>query len=225
MTLSELISAFRVRANDKAQPYFWSDQEVTDWLNEAEREACLRARLIIESQNPDLCVIPVVANQSVYTISPLLYELTYIAIRVGECVRPIRLISLEELDRIRPGWRAEDADFYTDYALQDDKTVRLFPTPSADTELLLEGFRLPMENMLLLEKDTATPEINPSHHDKLIEWALHRAFSIPDTEAFDPQRSAMSEQAFISYFGLRPDSDLRRSVREDFPQTAKAFWV
>lgn len=224
MTLSELIRSFRVRSNDKVLPYFWSDQELTDWFNESEREACLRGRLIVEAENPDICTIPVVADQAFYTQSPLLYELTYIAIKTDSCVRPIRLVSSEELDRVRPGWRSERPSRYTDYALQDDKKIRLVPTPCEDAQLLLEGFRFPMESMLLNDKDTVEPEIHRSHHDKLVEWVLHRAFSIPDTEFFDPQRSAMAEQVFANYFGIRPDSDLRRTVREDFPQTAKPYW-
>ena len=39
MTLGELIAAFRVQANDKVEPYFWSDEEVTSYLNHAQKEA------------------------------------------------------------------------------------------------------------------------------------------------------------------------------------------
>ena len=54
-----------------------------------------------------------------------------------------------------------------------------------------------------------------AHHEHLIDWALHRAFSVPDAEAFDPQRAALAEQAFTEYFGPLPDSDLRRITRHD----------
>ena len=45
--------------------------------------------------------------------------------------------------------------------------------------------------------------------------ALHKAFSVPDSELFDPNRAALSERAFASYFGRLPDSDMRRITRED----------
>ena len=46
MNLKSLIARFRVLANDKAEPYFWSDEEVSGWLNDAVHEACLRGRLL-----------------------------------------------------------------------------------------------------------------------------------------------------------------------------------
>ncbi|WP_308472575.1 hypothetical protein [Neisseria gonorrhoeae] len=46
MNLKALIARFRVLANDKAEPYFWSDEEVSGWLNDAVHEACLRGRLL-----------------------------------------------------------------------------------------------------------------------------------------------------------------------------------
>lgn len=57
-----------------------------------------------------------------------------------------------------------------------------------------------------------------THHPHLVEWALHKAFSVPDAEFFDPNRAQIAEAKFIDYFGERPDSDLRRITREDVPQ-------
>ncbi|WP_442757332.1 phage adaptor protein, partial [Pseudomonas aeruginosa] len=50
MTLADLIRRVRTDANDMVEPYFWSDQDVADWLNDAVREAAVRGRLIHESQ-------------------------------------------------------------------------------------------------------------------------------------------------------------------------------
>ena len=75
-----------------------------------------------------------------------------------------------------------------------------------------------------LENDTDKPELNESHHRHLVHWALHRAFSKPDADGFDPTRAATAEAAFTRYFGQRPDSDLRRATRSDVPQTNKVFW-
>ena len=76
-----------------------------------------------------------------------------------------------------------------------------------------------------LENDTDKPELHESHHRHLVHWALHRAFSKPDSETIDPQRAAAAEAAFTRYFGHSPDADLRRSTRHDEVQTNKAFWV
>ena len=86
--------------------------------------------------------------------------------------------------------------------------------------LQLEGYRVPLSAM---QNDTDKPEINQIHHVHLIQWALHKAFSVPDSEFFDPNRSALAEQQFTDYFGPRPDSDLRRITREDIPHNVIPF--
>ena len=88
--------------------------------------------------------------------------------------------------------------------------------------LHIEGYRVPLK---ALENDTDKPEIHEAHHRHLVHWALHRAFSKPDSETIDPQRAATAEAAFTRYFGPGPDADLRRSTRHDEVQTNKAFWV
>lgn len=224
MTLADLIATYRTDANDKVQPYFASDEEVTGWLNEAVVEAAIRGRLIHESEIAEVCQIAVVAGTASYPLHPSIYELSHVAFRQdGEATRkPVRLVSSEYLDAIMCDWR--DAEGRPLYAIQGDSSLRLVPRPDAAGALILEGYRLPMEPMLLVEKDTATPEINGAHHRHLVQWALHRGFSAPDTESFDPNRAAIAEAAFTQYFGLRPDSDLRRMTREDVPHTVKACW-
>jgi hypothetical protein len=109
-----------------------------------------------------------------------------------------------------PGWR--DCHDTPKYAIQDDVGIRLVPTPSEAGTLHLEGYRLPLTD---LQGDSDEPEINQAHHKYLHLWVLHKVFSMPDSELFDPNRSAIAEMEFTRQFGIRPDSDLRRIVRED----------
>ena len=46
MTLAQLIAQFRREADDAVAHYLFSDAAVTDWLNEAVDEACVRSLLI-----------------------------------------------------------------------------------------------------------------------------------------------------------------------------------
>jgi len=221
MNLSQLIARFRTDANDKAQPYFWGDDEITAWLNDAVEEAAIRGRLIHESSNASMCRIAVLANQSVYKLHPSMYELDSLMFQVtgDSCIKPVCLVSQDYLNEFMPDWRQCTGD--PEYAIQSDKGLRLTPTPSRDGVLMIEGYRLPKQQM---EADDDTPEINAAHHRHLIHWALHKGFSIPDTESFDPNRSNTAEAAFTQYFGIRPDSDLRRTTREDVPHHVEAYW-
>lgn len=224
MNLSSLIAIYRTDASDKAEPYFASDEEVTGWLNEAEAEAALRGRLIHESSNPDVCQVPVIAGTASYSLHAALYELTHVAFRAAGDTRrqPVVLVSTEYLDGTVSDWR--DAEGTPEYAIQSDSGIRLVPKPTEAGALLIEGYRLPIAPMLLADKDAATPEINGAHHRHLVQWALHRGFSIPDSEVFDPARAATAEAEFTRYFGLRPDADMRRTTREDVPHTVEPCW-
>lgn len=225
MTLAELIRRVRTDANDKVEPYFWSDEEITDWLNDGVVEACIRGRLIHESADPEVCVIEVVEDQAVYPLHDALYELTHLSFWSDgrACGRPTQIVSTEWLDAEVRNWRSTRGTPL--YAVQDDTKLRLVPSPLDAGELRLEGYRLPLGAMTLDDKDDVQPEINRAHHVHLVQWALFRGFSIPDMEAFDPARAARAEQEFERYFGARPDSDLRRITREDVPHTVKGFFV
>lgn len=225
MTLGELIARFRSASNDKVEPYFWSDEEVTSYLNSAQLEAAIRGRLIFEVADPDVCSIDVLKGQPIYNLNPLLYEIAHASFKANSEQQGCRIAikSPEDMDGLcGADWRERSGS--PRFAVQADKWLRLVPTPDADGLLLIEGYRAP-KPMLLIDADTVGPEISELHHEHLVNWALHKAFSIPDAESFDPQRSGQAERDFTEYFGIRPDSDLRRITREDVAHTVKPFFV
>ena len=221
MQLSQLINRFRVEANDNVQPYFIEDDAAINWLNDAVNEACIRGRLLYESQNNDVCKIAVSTGSSRYQQHESLYELSRVWFEPtnGSCGTYLALMSPESLDRTYyENWKALSG--FPRFIIQDDTSIRLVPIPDVGGELHLEGYRVPLSAM---QNDTDKPEINQIHHVHLIQWVLHKAFSVPDSEFFDPNRSALAEQQFTDYFGPRPDSDLRRITREDMPHNVIPF--
>lgn len=224
MTLQGLIAAFRVQANDKVEPYFWSDEEVTGYLNSAQKEAAIRARLIYEVVDADVCSISVIKDQPIYNLNPLIYELSHVAFKAsGDTqIHKVSIISPEDMDkRCGNDWRERTGD--PRFAVQADKWLRLAPMPDYDGLLLIEGYRAP-KLMDLADADTAAPEISELHHEHLVNWALHKAFSIPDAELFDSEKANKAERDFTAYFGIRPDSDLRRITRADVQHHVESFW-
>jgi hypothetical protein len=221
MTLEQLIAQFRVDAQDRAEPYFWPDAMVAGWLNEAQAEAAIRARLIHESAARDVCEIAVSSGTSVYELSACLFEITYQAFLPKDGAKRVALksVSVEWLDCHFPRWREETG--VPRWLMQTDNSIRLAPEPDVAGTLYLEGYRLPIAS---ISASTDVPEINAAHHRHLVDWALHRAFSVPDSESFDAQRAGQAETAFSAYFGLAPDADLRRSTRADNPQVCEACW-
>ena len=51
MTLQELIARFRVLAHDKADPPFWSSEDIARWLSDGQTQACIRGRLLRMDKN------------------------------------------------------------------------------------------------------------------------------------------------------------------------------
>lgn len=223
MNLAALIARYRVAAHDTEIPPFCTDEEVADYLNEGQAEAVIRGRVLrtTAEAEPDVCEIGVAAGESVYSLHPALYELSHQAWRAtGETVRtPLALVTREWLDRNVMYWRDMPPDAPR-YLVKDSHSLQLVPAPSKAGQLLLEGYRTPLEPMVL---DTDEPAIPALHHVHLVQWALFRAFSKPDAEFFDPNRSALAEAEFSRYFGARPDVDLRSDTREDEPQHIVAW--
>lgn len=220
MKLSELIDGVRLRMDDRREPHFLDAADIIGWLNEAQAEAAIRARLLHETQDPKVCRITVEASKSFYALHPSLFELSNVRFAYDGDPRAttVRLKSSEWLDAACEDWR--DMTGRPAFAVQEEQGLRLASIPERDGVLLLEGYRTPLAD---LAGDDDEPEIHPASHRHLIAWALHRAYLVPDTEYFDPARAAQAEDEFARYFGLRPDAGLRRATRADEVQHVEAF--
>ena len=222
MNLEQLIEQFRIDADDLEQPYLWDDEWIAAWLTEAQDEAAMRARLLLDDYTPSVTQIAVTEGVASYQLHPKLYEIAVIEfVPATGYVQSVYLTSREKLDSDRNGWRNEPPGIPC-CAIQTDTRLRLVPVPSVDGTLRIEGYRLPLKALV---NDNDKPEIHEAHHRHLVHWALHRAFSKPDSDGADPNKAAMAEAAFTKHFGVAPDADLRRSTRSDEVQTNKAFWV
>lgn len=213
MTLEQLIARFRIEAGDLLEPYLWEPDWLPGWFSEAQDEAAVRARLLLDDYTPALCEIPVVADNASYQLHGKVHEIAHLSMQPATGGRPqeLDLVTREKLDRIAPDWRNLPAGSPC-WAIQTDTRLRLVPTPAIAGMLRLEAYRLPLKALSL---DTDKPEIHEAHHLHLVQWVLYRAFGKPDSDAHDPQRSEKALDEFERYFGLRPDADLRRSTRHD----------
>lgn len=221
MKLMDLIRRFRVLVKDTAQPYFWADADVTDWLNDAEAQAAIRGRLLREDADPSVCEIVLTPGQHTYPLHPSVFEIIILRlVPTNGRTREMKLVSREWLDAEHRGWRDETRPMC--FAIQNDTSLRVVGGIEAGDKLVLECYRLPME---LMSNPNSEPEIHGAHHEHLIDWALHKAFRVPDAETFDPLRSGLAEKAFTAYFGLLPDSDMRRITREDVVHHNRAEYL
>ncbi len=223
MNVKELIEAFRVDSLDRVSPYFWNNETVIRFLNEAEDEACIRQKLIREKVDPTICRIDVQQGVSTYELDPRVIDIVYASlVFVGsENMLPYVLgkTTSDELDAARPLWRA--FPFRPQSIICYDTSIEVDCKPDTDYVINLEVNRLPLAPMKQLAD---CPEINRIHHRHLVKWALFRAFSMPDADTFDGKRAAIFENQFDEYFGKRPDANNRRRQNASKPHRNRAIW-
>lgn len=202
----------RLLAQDTTLPYLWQDEDIDDWLNEAQQEAAIRARLLraTPASHPALCEYTLAAGETAITVPDQLYEISHQEWAAGSERRPLKLVSREWMDTTMPGWRAMPAAD-PDYLVQDRQQLEVVPPPIADGSVLIEGYRLPEP----MGADDEEPGIPLAHHIHLVQWALHVGYLMPDADMFNAGKSQAAEAEFTRYFGARPDADLRADTRND----------
>ena len=222
MNLEQLIARFRTETNDRVEPYFFSDEDVTQWLADAEEEAAIRARLLIEDTNPLYCDIAVAAGSPSAQLHARVYEIAHQTFMPtgGSKSCDLVLISREMLDRVYPDWRELPASDPR-WLIQSETAVRMVPTPSRAGMLRIEAYRLPLKRLSL---PTQKPEIHEANHVHLVNWALFKGYSVPDPEINDQGRAQTALDAFERHLGLRPDADLRRETRTDEVQSNVSYF-
>lgn len=202
MTLAELISRCRSEAVDVTEPYLWSDPEWTTWLNEAENEACIRARLIED----EAIVAAVTSGDAHIAIPPRAFAVTRVAISgVGK----LELVDRHGLDLSESrNWQDETGDPRRAY--RSGNTLRLFPIPITDSTAIVTAFCTPDGSM---EDADDEPQIDSRLHHSMVEWALRCAYRKQDVDTFDPAAADRHEAEFARVFGLRPDEVAIRRTR------------
>lgn len=199
MDLNALIARCRLVSQDLRSPFLWDDSEWTEWLNEAEAEACIRARLI-----EDEAIIGQVFSAEPYVDLP---ERAFLVCRVFLGSRKLVLTSRHDLDLDNPhGWESETGDPVACYRSVD--RLRMYPVPISDDEARIVAFCTPETEM---SDDSDTPSIASRLHVKLIDWALRCAYLKDDPDTQDVQRAERYEEKFERTFGPRPnESEVRR---------------
>lgn len=185
--------------HDLEKPYLWSDDDLSEYLDDAQREAAERSVLLRDSRTPEVCQITVAANVAAYELDHRIIEV--LRAKLDLQTRPLTLTTTEALDIDYPGWESKEADEPQMLAIDregDAWTAMFVPPPSAADVLRLQVHRLPLEPTI---KDDCEPEIHERLHIKLIDWMVHRAYLKDDGETLDTDKAEKAEKAFEMTFG------------------------
>ena len=225
MVVSELISAFRRDAGDAVKPYFFTDKDVIAWLNEAEDEACERARLIFDGTNQAICKLPFNAGARFARLHPSILEVVdakWVTADTGT-TQALRLTSRMHEETSGAFGRSSSDTGLPVLASHDEGMLALWPIPNVAGHVWLQCYRRPLLPLLPVDTEERSPEIHAAHHKYLVQYVLHRAFAVPDADAFDPSRSEKALKIFERRFGLGSMATVARRSRADQPRVNPAF--
>jgi len=205
--------------DDAVKPYRWSPERLYRWLDMAQKEACRRQPLIVDTTTPAVCDLAVTAMTAAHTLHP--------RIHLVEEVRydgsPLPKMTPAMLDRQLPGWETADADLPLAWT-QNELTLTLVPPPAQDLILNLRVWRLPLVDVT---DAGATLEIPEAYHEDLAHYVAARAYWMPDEDLRDTQLAERHDAEFAAVFGpaLRADvlSHRRRETNTAHIQHGHAY--
>lgn len=211
MTFADLLALLRrTRLGDTVEPYQFSDADCAEALNDAQRQAAIRKRLILDNSTEDLCVFAVTAaDAGPYTT--IEHHPRMLAVRTARWSgnpHPLALTTLKVMDRDNQCWMSEDVGCPT-HLIVDRETGKLdlWPAPDADGTLTLAVWRSPLEDEEIIDGDfDLEPVIDETFHRDLLDWAEHWLYLTKDAEGSDPARANAAAQRFEAKFGPLPSA-------------------
>lgn len=210
MQVADFISTFRSVMGDQELPYLWSDEEIVQYLNWSEQEACTRAKLLKDSTS-SFCTLAFTTPVATATLDETIFEVE----RVSVAGKLLARTTVQELDAEAPGWELTSASVPTRY-IHEGQTLTLVPTPSVNVTVKLTVYRLPLVDMTA-DNDAAVPEIHRLHHPRLLDWVYRCALLKNDSETINPVKAAEYEARFAASFGYRPDANVMRKHKSTTP--------
>ncbi|MCP4257970.1 MAG: hypothetical protein GY774_10650 [Planctomycetes bacterium] len=178
----------------------WSLAEWTEYANDAENEACIRANLLIDKSSA-LTSITIASGTGTYSIDAKILVIKRAKLASG--TEPLVKTSRRVLDATYPNWEV-DSGTVRSWLPDESNKITLYKKPSAGTTLNLMVSRLPLVAMTLADKLTVSPEIDEQYHEGLLDWMLHRAYSKQDAETLDTGKAKEHLKRFTARFGERP---------------------
>lgn len=235
MNGKELVAYLRGSVlDDIAQPQLWSDSELIRLLNYAEVQACRRAHLIIDATTvtdmgtaatastngtagtngiKSLCWVPIVANQSTYSLSPKILQIK--RCQLASMTYPLNgPVTYSELDDLYSGWFGTNGTVGTAgsggvpyfYINEPNNTLTFVPAPSSSDVARLVVSRIPLWPFTL----QTSPEIDEQYHIDLCDWAAHLAYLKPDSDTLNENLAKYYEDKFTMKFGTLPDAYIQK---------------
>ena len=203
MNTTELYDLFRSDVVDVAKPYLWSDEEVYGYMDRAHVMFARLSGGIADVRTEEVVTVAISAGEAYSNIHPSI--LTVREARLVSTGRPLSILNLndppssfdDDFGRLYHSARARSPGPVRGMVVGEEyNVVRWVFVPEQDDEAQLSVYRLPLTQITGPGQDF---EIRREHHDSLLYWMKHLAYSKQDAETFDRGKADENEARFRAY--------------------------
>jgi hypothetical protein len=175
----------------------WTNEELTSFLNEAQRQACRRLLPLKEEFTVAINDVNGVYSNYV-TLDPRI-----IRVETVELVSTGKVLDPTDKDDLRAveNWRSKEGTVYNYCTNYIDGRMYLYRKPTVDDSLIVYASVLPTADLAWTEYD-ASPEIRPEHHLALCYGAAAMAYAKDEANAKDPINEAKWQAKFDEEFPI-----------------------
>lgn len=209
-TLGDLIKAFRDDEKDKVEPYFWSNDQLTRWVNEGLIEFAEATRSIYDDTS---------------TITLVSYAVGQHRIDLDACIMDIVDAWVDDHPHRRfrcNGFGDDYGRFYCGHGIHfnDAGFLTITPAPKEAGALRLRVIRRPIREVC--EKTDRIPDLLSKDRRLLLVYMAYRAYNVSDAETFDKSKSNTRYAEFLQKCQDALESGILR--RGDCSRPIRSSW-
>lgn len=219
MDLDGLERLTREWVDDETGEQLWTSEAIRRFADEAHTEALIRTRLLVESNRPGICQIPLVIGQRQYKLHSsviVVRRAEYVPAQTGARPEPLRRRTFDAMDTTDRHWTSHTGR--PEAIIQDLQRRELWldKTPIAAQlgTLHLTVWRRPLEAERL-EQGGDEPLIPEEDHSFLAHWICYRLYLRKDAETNDRTMAEQHRMQFEAHFGPRPTAAQIRALATD----------
>ena len=190
MTIAALIAEVREDITDDVETTKrHSDTQMIRFANEAIKEACIRAPLLVIDKT-----FSVLVSTAEYTMDA--YVRQVINAKLSLDTYALQQSTKEELAMwYGSNWKTKTGT--PTHYLRTNRVIRLYPIPIVVDSMVLTQSRIPDTNFNI---DT---DIDPTYYDSIKWYIAYKCFSNRDADNFDPVKASEYMARFESQFGTK----------------------
>lgn len=207
MNARELLAQFRNEMMDTRRPYFWSNEEILGYMDEAYK-TFVRLTGGIADFTSDIARADIVAGDPVGVLDKRILRVTE-AFRVSDG-RKIEVKNHTDINFVRDNDYGMIRPIYLDtqpgpvrYMVigAERGKCQWIQIPEVDDVARLYVYRLPEVTIKADESnlDYEFDEIGEEHIPFLCQWMRYRGYSKADAEVYDPGRGETFRATFVAY--------------------------